>query len=285
MKKYVFVALATAILLAITGCNRNGNTQEELLVDIIQHNVISALQPHTGTIYPPTHMLPYSADAVYDGLVDTTQVAPLLPPMQLDIKSFELERYADSIFRQTEEVTCDIEEERIRIKFPGVADMARYIALDNGTLVDKRLFDDLYYKGLSYDDEDLWLIFDLIIRHFKYMEIGDEELLFSTMFTMDGSDANHFHPAILNLMDAHRGTSLFVERITLSSAGFFIRVVISNAEGEEFHVWPFVQSIITVYAPGYESETWLISRYFNHVGDYYWIIYHTHLWEYAKRFK
>ena len=83
MKKYVFVALAAAILLAITGCNRN-NTQEELLTAVTQYNTISALQPHTDTIYPPTHMLPYSADAAYDGLVDTAQVAPLLPPIQLD---------------------------------------------------------------------------------------------------------------------------------------------------------------------------------------------------------
>jgi len=147
------------------------------------------------------------------------------------------------------------------------------------------LFNDLYYKGLSYDDEDLWLIFDLIIRHFKYMEIGNEELLFSTMFTMDGSDANHFHPAILNLMDAHRGTSLFVERILLSSAGFFIRVVLSNAQGEEFHVWPLLQSIITVYAPGYQSEKWIITRYFNHVcidGVFY---DHKHLREYLMNFR
>ena len=183
-----------------------------------------------------------------------------------------------------EEATDDTEEERIRIRFPYVADIARYIALDNGTLVDKRLFPVLESE-FSRSESDIWLMFELIIRHFKYMDKGDEDMLFSTMLTMDGSDMNYFHPAIFNLMDRHRGTSLFVERITLSSAGFFIRVVISNAQGEEFHVWPLVQPIITVYAPGYESETWLISRYFNHVctdGVFYW---ENHLLEYLKTFR
>lgn len=70
MKKYVFGALAITILLAITGCNSNGNTKEELLTAVTQYNTIPALQPHIDTIYSPTQMLPYSVDDAYGGLVE-----------------------------------------------------------------------------------------------------------------------------------------------------------------------------------------------------------------------
>ncbi|MCL2284797.1 MAG: hypothetical protein FWC32_00360 [Firmicutes bacterium] len=172
-------------------------------------------------------------------------------------------------------LTQAIEQERINLRFPHVSDIQGFISLDNGTLIDKRLFEAWTVhnpREMHFNEDDLWLIFDLIIRHFDYINAGDEDGLRSTMEGMDGSDGNHFHPLIWAFMEEQKGSSLFVERIILSSFGFAIRVIISNDRGDEFHVWPLIDG----------SESWRIIRYFNHITlrKDWWPIEYIDLWAY-----
>ena len=175
----------------------------------------------------------------------------------------------------------DIENSRINLRFPHVSDVQEFLTLDNGTLVDKRLLeawtegDD---RGLHFNEDDLWFIFDLIIRHFGYINDGDEDMLFSTMMGQDVPDSNVFHPLIVIFMAEQKGTSLFVERIELSSVGSAIRVIVSNSKGDEFHIWPLLNRDM----PG--NYSWRINRYINHIGEEYWTRYHPHLIEYNKPF-
>jgi len=175
-----------------------------------------------------------------------------------------------------EKILYDIEAERLRLRFPYISDLKEFIVLDNGTLVDNRLFAALELEGF-FEERDLHFILDLIARHFRYMDYGDAEMLFSTIIGMDGSDSNHFHPAILSLMNNYKGSSLFVERIELSSVGNF-RAVVSNAHDEELHIWPLIDS----NELGYDS--WRIVRYLNHIDKDWWLSDHNHLWEYVRPF-
>ena len=186
-----------------------------------------------------------------------------------------------------------IEQLRIEERFPHVSHLGEFIILDNGTLVDARLFEAWTAHSdfeQNFNEEDLWFIFDLIIMHIKYMNDGDEYgLLFSTMMGQDASDSNHFHPQIFAFMNEHKNSGLFVERILLSSAGSGIRIVVSNIQGEEFHIWPLINTNtywefikeINAYS---STWAWRINRYFNTLPKGYWISEHGHLLEYIIPF-
>jgi len=76
----------------------------------------------------------------------------------------------------------NIEPLRIEERFPHVSHFEEYIILDNGTLVDARLFEAWTVQNdveQNFSEEDLWFIFDLIIMHIKYMNDGDEYGLLS----------------------------------------------------------------------------------------------------------
>ena len=186
---------------------------------------------------------------------------------------------------------CDIEQQRIMLRYPHVSYEQNFITLDNGTLVDTRLFEAWTVhnpRERNFQKEDLEYIFELIIKHVYAINAGsriidvhtanegDELLMHSTTIAQDGSDSNRFHPAIDDFVEKHKNTSLFVERIVLSSAGFGIRVIVSNYAGEEFHIWPLLYE--------HYPYSWRVNRYFNHVGEQYWVPEHEHLWKYVEPF-
>lgn len=178
-------------------------------------------------------------------------------------------------------LVCCIEQERIRQRFPHVSGVSDFIRLDSGTLVDKRLFEawpESGYEGHRFGENDLWLIFDMIIEHFNYMNNGDMHGMFrSTMMGVDIPDANVNHPLIVIFMHEQKNTALFVESIELSSIGAAIRVVVSNDKGDMFHIWPFIDM---------ETDSWRIARYTNHLPKEWWITMteNEHLWEYIEYF-
>ena len=175
-----------------------------------------------------------------------------------------------------------IEQLKIEERFPHVSHLEEFIILDNYTLVDTRLFEAWTVQNdfeQNFSEEDLWCIFDLIITHIKYMNDGDKCGLLSTMLGQDGSDANHFHPHIFAFMNEHKNSELFVERILLSSVGSGIRVVVSNIQGEEFHIWPLLNTHWEINA-----STWRINRYFNNLSKEHWVREHNHLLEYIMPF-
>jgi len=182
----------------------------------------------------------------------------------------------------------NIEQLRIEERFPHVSYLEEFIILDNGTLVDARLFEAWTVQNdasLNFNEEDLWYIFDLIIMHIKYINDGDRYGLLSTMMGQDASDSNHFHPQIFAFMNEHKNSGLFVERILLSSIGSGIRIVVSNSQGEEFHIWPLLNTnwefIREINAYG---STLRINRYVNNLSKEYWVNEHSHLLEYILPF-
>ena len=193
---------------------------------------------------------------------------------------------------EAEKSNADVEQQKIMLKFPHVSYKQTFITLDNGTLVDTRLFEAWTVPNpqtFNYSKEDLKYIFNLIIDHvyainagskikdFHTTNEGEELLMHSTMMGQDGSDSNHFHPAIDEFVEINQNTSLFVEEIVLSSAGIGIRIIISNYADERIHIWPLL----------YESYpySWRINRYFNHLSEQYWIPDHEHLWKYVEPFR
>ena len=146
--------------------------------------------------------------------------------------------YIEPFYFETE--YADIEKQRIAERFPHVSSQQEFISLDNGTLVDIRLFEAWEFERpneRTYKIEDLEFIFDLFIRHIDHINSGDIALLFgeeSTMMGMDASDANYFHPRIEAFMEIHKETELFVHRIELTSVGFGFRIVASNDKMRRF---------------------------------------------------
>lgn len=174
------------------------------------------------------------------------------------------------------------ESERILERFPSVSDSMESLSFGGGIFVDSRLFEawltpDRY--GISFTEEDINFIIDLIIRHFQYLEQGEYELLLSTMLTMDSSDGNHFHPLIMKFMSENEFSGLSVKYILLSSAGSGFRVILQTPDGREFHVWPLITKGEA------EGDSWRIFRYFNHVARYsdeFWKIRFPDLVEYIN---
>lgn len=175
------------------------------------------------------------------------------------------------------------EQQILRNSF-GVSITKEFIELDNGTLIDTRLIEASQGRVnviSTFDESTLYDLFDLIIRHFYYMELGDIELFRSTLTGQPwyGTDQNVHHPSLIEFMQLMQHTGLFVERIELSNLGMNMRVIVSNDLGEEFHIWPLFHSGFD------EDESWGIHNYLNTSDKSFWISISPHLWEFVKPFQ
>jgi len=170
-----------------------------------------------------------------------------------------------------------VELQRILRRFPHVGEQ-QFISLDNGTLVDTRLFEAWLVPNdfdRNFDREDLEFIFGLLIRHFDYVNSGDWDRFILSTTAVDDAE----YRRLQTFMENHKGSFLFVERVELSSVGGGIRVIVSNNANKELHIWPLFER------QGSGHDEWHIIRYFNHYPEFIWIPEHEHLWEYAKPFQ